>query len=48
MIFEIEVSKQAEIDLRGIYEYIALELRVPETAGGQLDRLENSIQDCQI
>lgn len=43
MIFEIEISAQAEIDLRGIYEYITFELQAPENASGQLDRLEKSI-----
>ena len=43
MIFEIEVSNQAETDLRDIYEYITFELQSPETADGQLDRLERSI-----
>ena len=43
MIFEIEISAQADIDLRGIYEYIAFELQSPENASGQLDRLEAGI-----
>lgn len=43
MIFEIEISDQAETDLRGIYEYIAFELQSPENAGRQLTRLEESI-----
>ena len=43
MTFEIEVSNQAETDLRGIYEYIAFELQAPENADGQLDRLESNI-----
>jgi toxin ParE1/3/4 len=43
MTFKIEVSNQAETDLRGIYEYIAFELQAPESADGQLDRLESSI-----
>ena len=40
MIYDIVISDQAEIDLRGIFEYIAFELQVPENASGQLDRLE--------
>ena len=40
MIYDIEISDQAEIDLRGIFEYIAFELQAPENASGQLDRLE--------
>lgn len=43
MIFTIEISDQADNDLRNIYEYIAFELRSPENAGGQLDRLEKNI-----
>lgn len=43
MIFKVEVSDQAEKDLRDIYEYIALELESPENALGQLERLEESI-----
>ena len=40
MIYDIEISDQAEIDLRGIFEYIAFELQAPENASGQLDRIE--------
>lgn len=43
MIFEIEISDQADADLRNIYEYIAFALQSPENAGGQLDRLEERI-----
>lgn len=43
MIFEIEISDQADRDLRNIYEYIAFELQSPENAAGQLNRLEESI-----
>lgn len=43
MIFEIEISEQADSDLRNIYEYIAFELQSPENAVGQLDRLGESI-----
>ena len=39
------ISNQAEIDLRGILEYIAFELQAPENASGQLDRLEACIMD---
>ena len=34
MIYDIVVSDQAEIDLRGIFEYIAFELQAPENASG--------------
>jgi len=43
MIFTIEVTDQANNDLRNIYEYIAFGLQSPENAGGQIDRLEDSI-----
>lgn len=43
MIFKIEISDQADNDLRNIYEYIAFELQSPENASGQLDRLEKCI-----
>ena len=33
-IYDIVISDQAEIDLRGIFEYIAFELQVPENASG--------------
>ncbi len=42
-IYEVEVSEQADSDLRGIFEYIAFELQSPENASGQLDRLEKQI-----
>ena len=43
MIYDIVISYQTEIDLRGIFEYIAFELKSPENASGQLDRLEACI-----
>lgn len=43
MIYEIEVSEQADSDLRGIFEYIAFELQALENASGQLERLEEQI-----
>ena len=43
MIFDVQVSKQADRDLRDIFEYIAFELLAPENAAGQLDRLEDAI-----
>ena len=43
MIYEAEVSQQADSDLRGIFEYIAFELQAPENASGQLERLEEQI-----
>lgn len=43
MIYEVEVSEQADRDLREIFEYIAFELQSPENASGQLERLEEQI-----
>ena len=43
MIYEVEVSEQADSDLRGIFEYIAFELQSPKNASRQLDRLEGQI-----
>ena len=43
MIYEVELSEQADSDLRGIFEYISFELQSPEIASGQLDRLEEQI-----
>lgn len=45
MIYDIVISDQAEIDLRGIFEYIAFELQATENASGQLDRLEACIMN---
>ena len=43
MIYEVELSEQADSDLRGIFEYISFELQALENASGQLDRLEEQI-----
>ena len=42
-MFEVQISAQADRDLRSIFEYIAVELLAPENAVGQLDRLEDAI-----
>lgn len=47
MIYEVITTKQADSDLRGIYEYIAFELLAPENAAGQLERLEQSIFELE-
>ena len=47
MIFSIVFSKQAEDDLKGIFEYISISLQAIENAIGQLDRLEKSILGLQ-
>ncbi|WP_026394981.1 type II toxin-antitoxin system RelE/ParE family toxin [Acetobacterium malicum] len=43
MIYEIEITEQADDDLREIFEYLAVEVQSPQNASGQLDRLEESI-----
>ncbi len=43
MIYSVKISKQAENDLRSIYEYIAFELESSQNAQGQLGRLESNI-----
>lgn len=43
MMYEVTTTKQADSDLREIYEYIAFELLSPENAAGQLDRLEQGM-----
>ena len=43
MIYEVIITKQADADLRGIYEYITFELLSPDNAAGPLERLEKRI-----
>ncbi len=43
MSYEINMTTQAQNDLRDIFEYIAFTLQSPQNAAGQLDRLEGSI-----
>ena len=43
MKFDVQISEQADRDLREIFTYIAVELQAPENAVGQLDRLEEAI-----
>ena len=43
MKYKIELTKQAEDDLRNIFEYIAYPLLEPESATKTLERVENSI-----
>ena len=47
MNYEVIISSRAELDLRDIYEYIALEIGAPENATGQIDRLETGILSLQ-
>lgn len=43
MIFTVEFTKQAEDDLRGIFDYIAIELQSIDNAISQLNCLEENI-----
>ena len=43
MIYKIDITAQAKADLRGIYDYISIDLLSPQNAIGQLSRLEESI-----
>lgn len=43
MKYDVILTKQAEDDLRGIFEYIAFELLAPENAIGQLERIEDKV-----
>lgn len=47
MKFEIEISEQADADLRGIFGYIAIELQSMPNAIGQLNRLEDKIMGLE-
>lgn len=43
MTYSVEMTAQAEKDLRGIYSYIAYVLQSPQNAGALLARLEKSV-----
>ena len=45
MNYTVNISSQADKDIRAIYEYIALSLLSPENAEAQLSRLENRIEN---
>lgn len=45
MIYSVNISSQADKDIRAIYEYIALSLMSPENADAQLSRLEERINN---
>ena len=45
MRYEVQISEQAESDLRNIYEYIAYQLLAPNTASEQLLRLQQGIMN---
>lgn len=43
MSYAVEISAQAEADLKGIFEYIAFDLQSVQNAMAQLSRLEKNI-----
>jgi len=43
MIYSVKISAQAEEDLKGVFEYIAFELKSLQTANALLGRLESNI-----
>lgn len=43
MNFQVNISRQAEDDLRSVFEHIAYELQSVQNAVGQLERLEKAI-----
>ena len=45
--FHVAYSAEARQDLRDIYEYIACELLVPETAAGQTERIMKAIRSLE-
>lgn len=45
--YEVVISEQADADLRGIYEYIAVGLSSVDNAIAQLDRLEKNIMELE-
>jgi toxin ParE1/3/4 len=47
MKYKIVLTKQADTDLRGIYEYIAFTMLEPEIASGQLERIEEGILNLE-
>ena len=47
MIFHAAYSAEARQDLRDIYEHIAYELLVPETASGQTERITKAVRSLE-
>ncbi|WP_405356610.1 type II toxin-antitoxin system RelE/ParE family toxin [Ruminococcus sp.] len=45
MNYSVNISSQADKDIRAIYEYIALSLLSPENAEAVLSRLESKIEN---
>lgn len=44
MKYKLLLTEQADLDLRGMYEYIAFTLLEPNIAAGQLLSIENAIR----
>lgn len=44
MIYKIEISESALEDMKSIYKYIAFDLASPNTALGQITRMEAAIK----
>ncbi len=47
MRYTVDIAKEAEVDLREIYEYIAYILQSPQNAVAQLFRLEKCIYSLE-
>ena len=47
MNYTVNYSDKARLDLRSIYEYIAYELLVPDTASKQIGRIIKSIRSLE-
>ena len=43
MIYKFDITAQAKADLRGIYDYISIDLLSPLNSIGQLGKLEENI-----
>lgn len=47
MNYTVNYSEKARLDLRSIYEYIAYELLVPDTASKQIGKIIKSIRSLE-
>lgn len=43
MTYKVNITRQAEEDIRGVFEYIAYDLKSVQNALSQLDRIESEI-----
>ena len=48
MIFSIEITVSAEQDLSDIFDFIAYEQCLPETAAGLIEKLHKGIASLQL